>query len=355
MVKPLALIAVPTTPSKKPMRKYLIIGPSWVGDMVMSQSLYRYIKELHPDAQIDVMAPDFCRPLLNMMPEVTEALSLPFKHGDFSFGKRKALGKSLKEKGYTHALTLPNSWKSALIPYFAKVPVRTGWKGESRYILLNDCRPLDKEKYPLMIQRFCALAIDKNETLPDKLPVPKLLLPQADLEATRQKFQVADGQQALALCPGAEFGPAKQWLAEHYAEVGRTFRDRGFQVWLFGSKGDLAIANEIQSLVGEGVRNFAGETSLPEAMHLLSMSTKVVSNDSGLMHISAALGRPVVVVYGSTSPGFTPPLSQKSKIVHTDVSCRPCFKRECPLNGDAKLKCLIDLPPQQVIQALDEL
>lgn len=336
------------------MSKYLIIGPSWVGDMVMSQSLYRYLKQHKPDAQIDVMAPAFCKPLLDAMPEVSNAIELPFKHGDFAFGKRKALGRSLADQGYTHAIVLPNSWKSALIPYYAKIPVRIGWKGESRFVLLNDCRKLYKQNYPLMIQRFCALGIDKKAKLDERLPMPKLVLDEAEVTHTEQKFAVSE-KPILALCPGAEFGPAKQWPAEHYAAAGRHYRDQGFQIFLMGSKGDLDIANAIEQQIGEGVRNFAGETTLPEAMNLLSLADKVISNDSGLMHISASLGRPVVVVYGSTSPGFTPPLSNRSTAVSIELGCRPCFKRECPLLGDDHLRCLKDLKPDAVVEALDQL
>lgn len=338
------------------MRKYLIVGPSWVGDMVMSQSLYRFIKAAHPDAQLEVMAPAFCKPLLDMMPEVSAALELPFKHGDFSFAKRRSLGRSLRGQGYTHALVLPNSWKSALIPFFAKVPVRRGWKGESRHILLNDCRRLDKEALPLMIQRFCALGLDDlHAVLPAQLPQPKFMPNAASVVKTMEKFHWDESKPLLALCPGAEFGPAKQWPADHYAAVAKAYCDRGYQIAVFGSKGDLPIATEITRQVGEGARNLAGETTLTEAIHLLSIADKVVSNDSGLMHISAALGRPVVVVYGSTSPLFTPPLSNKAKIVSIELDCRPCFKRQCPLSGEANLRCLLDLKPDLVIEALDQL
>ena len=337
-------------------KKILIVGPSWVGDMVMAQTLFTSLKQLDPDCSIDVLAPAWSRPLLERMPEVSGAIAMPVGHGELALSKRWALAQQLRKRAYDEAYVLPNSLKSALIPAFAGIPLRVGWRGEMRFGLLNDIRLLDKERYPLMIARFIALAYPEGKALPEELPRPHLEVDELALTALRDKFAIDLARPVLALCPGAEFGPAKRWPEAHYQQVAQTMLDRGWQVWLMGSGSDAAVGDSIAtSIRGENaanIRNLAGQTELSEAIDLLSMATAVVSNDSGLMHISAALGRPLVVVYGSTSPGFTPPLGDCVEVLSVSVDCGPCFQRECP-RGD--VKCLVELEPQRVIAALDRL
>ncbi|PQJ83309.1 lipopolysaccharide heptosyltransferase II [Aliivibrio sifiae] len=339
--------------------KILIIGPSWVGDMVMSQSLYITLKQLHSKAIIDVMAPVWCKPILERMPEVNQAIEMPLGHGDIDLFERRRLGKQLKANNYTHAYICPNSAKSALIPWFADIPKRIGWKGEMRYGLLNDLRP-NKKAFQYMVERYVALAHPKSEMINsnslgglNNLPRPKLSIDTNTQQATLAKFALSMEKPVLGLCPGAEFGPAKQWPVEHYAAVANEMINQGHQVWLFGSAKDKETTETIKSLVDldnqAKVFNLAGNTSLIEAVDLLAACKTVVSNDSGLMHVAAAVGCHVVGVYGSTSPKYTPPLAEKVDIVSTDIKCRPCFKRECPLGH---LKCLKDLPPQKVISRL---
>lgn len=336
--------------------KILIVGPSWVGDMVMAQSLFICLKQQHPDCSIDVLAPDWCRPLLQRMPQVNSALPLPLAHGELALGKRRRIGRLLAQDGYDQAIVLPNSFKSALIPWFAGIPLRTGWRGEARGWLLNDCRRLDKQQYPLMVQRFAALAYAAAAPLPAALPWPAL---QADLHAAaaaRERLGLTAQRPVLALCPGAEFGPAKQWPARHYAAVAQALLEQGWQVWLLGSGKDAVVANGILQRIDPGQRQHAhslcGATALGEAVDLLSQAAMVVSNDSGLMHIAAALGRPLVVPYGSTSAAFTPPLAERVRQLSLGLPCSPCFKRECPLQH---LDCLEKLEPSLVLAAIDEL
>lgn len=335
----------------------LVIGPSWVGDMVMSQSLYIALKQQNPDTLIDVMAPAWCKPILERMPEVNRALELPFGHGEFQFFARRKLGLSLRGQ-YDHAYVLPNSAKSALIAWFAGIPVRTGWKGEMRYGLLNDLRN-NKKQFQYMTERYVALAFDKatmtgSDALGglDKLPRPKLTITPEQQQATAAKFSLSLDN-TVGLCPGAEFGPAKQWPTTHYAQVASYLLQQGKQVWLFGSTKDRVTTEAIIKQVPETLRanlvDLAGKTSLIEAVDLLSCCQTVISNDSGLMHVAGAAGCQVIGVYGSTSPHYTPPLAEKSAIVHTEIECRPCFKRQCPYGH---LKCLTELAPQQVITAL---
>ena len=339
--------------------KILIIGPSWVGDMVMSQSLYITLKQQHPDAIIDVMAPAWCKPILERMPEINQAIEMPLGHGDIDLFGRRKLGKQLKTQHYTHAYICPNSAKSALIPWFADIPKRIGWKGEMRYGLLNDLRP-NKKSFQYMVERYVALAHPKPEMIDssslgglENLPKPKLFIDLDIQKTTLNKFNLVTDRPILGLCPGAEFGPAKQWPVEHYAAVANEMINQGHQVWLFGSAKDKETTETIKSLVNldnqSSVFNLAGETSLIEAVDLLAACKMVVSNDSGLMHVAAAVGCHVIGVYGSTSPKYTPPLAKKVDIVGTNIECRPCFKRECPLGH---LKCLEELEPALVLAKL---
>lgn len=340
--------------------KILVIGPAWVGDMVMAQSLFMCLKQEHPDAVIDVLAPAWSQALLSRMPQVRQALRLDIDHGELGFGKRLALGRALREHGYDQAIVLPNSFKSALIPRFARIPLRTGWRGEARGWLLNDCRVLDKDKYPLMVQRFVALAYATPPAwfLAGQVPVPKLRIDPAEQLDTLEKFGLNTHKPVLVLCPGAEYGPAKQWPEAHYAAVAAHYLQPqcGYQVWLLGSARDRAVADRILSGVRPSTladcRNLCGETTLGDAVDLLAAAAVVVSNDSGLMHVAAAVDRPLVVIYGSTSPAFTPPLSARARTVSLQLDCSPCFKRECPLGH---LNCLKQLSPSMAIGAIAEL
>lgn len=333
----------------------LIIGPSWVGDMVMAQTLFVCLKRQHPDCQIDVLAPEWSRPLLERMPEVREALSFPLGHGAFELATRRRIGQQLRGR-YDQAILLPNSLKSALVPYFAGIPKRTGWRGEMRFGLLNDIRTLDKARYPLMIERFMALAHAPGAELPKPYPEPRLAIDSASRDAALERFGLSLDRPVLALCPGAEFGEAKRWPAEHYAAVADARLRQGWQVWLFGSQKDAPGGEEIREWVTPGfeedVCNLAGRTSLAEAIDLLSCASAVISNDSGLMHVAAALDRPLVAVYGSTSPGFTPPLASQVEVVRLGLECSPCFDRTCRFGH---YDCLRLLQPSLVQDALGRL
>ncbi len=340
--------------TETPTQRILIVGPSWVGDMVMAQPLFRLLKSKHPNSEIHVLAPAWTRPLSARMPEISGSIDMPIGHGKLLIGERYKLGRSLRDK-FDQAIVLPNSLKSALIPVFAKIPLRTGWRGEMRFALLNDIRLLNKSKYPLMVERFLALALPVGAELPSPLPRPKLTIDQHRLPELTNKMGLSRDKPVLALCPGAEFGAAKRWPEQHYADVAKQKISQGWQVWVMGSAKDREVGENIRQHLGEEYGsdcvNLAGSTELAEAIDILSMADAVISNDSGLMHIAAALDKPLVAVYGSTSPGFTPPLSEAVSIESIAVECGPCFKRECPLEH---LKCLTNLSPQQVLQGLDK-
>tara|TARA_A100001391_G_scaffold41470_1_gene23787 strand:+ start:4461 stop:5507 length:1047 start_codon:yes stop_codon:yes gene_type:complete len=333
--------------------RILVVGPSWVGDMVMAQTLFADL-QARAACDIDVLAPAWCRPLLSRMPEVRQPLDLPFGHGELKLRQRRAEGRALRGR-YDHAYVLPNSLKSALLPFWAGVPRRTGWRGEMRYGLLNDVRRLDKERYPLMVQRFVALARPADAPVPtlDEIRPPHLEVDPASVAAARQQHDLAADRPVLGLCPGAEFGPSKRWPEHHYTAVAADWIEQGGRVWLFGSAKDRPVADAIvaglPAAAQDQVRVLAGATSLEQAVDLLSATDAVVSNDSGLMHIAAALGRPLVAVYGSTSPGFTPPLGERVAIERLGLECSPCFQRECPLKHH---NCMRLLEPARVIAAL---
>lgn len=335
---------------------FLIIGPAWVGDMVMAQSLFMSLKQLHPDCRITVMALNWTRPLLSRMPQVDHSINLPIGHGELRLSERHALGKVLRMNGYTTAIVLPNSFKSALIPYFARIPRRIGWRGEWRNLLLNDCRQLDEAALPLMVQRFVALAYRHQAELPNLIPRPQLSIDDTTRQQALATFKLEARARTLAICPGAEFGPSKQWPARHFSALCNQLIAKGWQVWIFGSANDKEFAAAILSGVDDGklahCRNLAGSTTLAQAIDLMSAVSAVVSNDSGLMHIAAALNLPLAAIFGSTSPDFTPPLSERAKLLSTEIDCRPCFKRECPYGH---LRCLTELAPERVIAALQEL
>jgi heptosyltransferase-2 len=339
----------------------LIVGPAWVGDMVMAQSLFMTLKRVHPYAAIDVLAPGWTAPLLARMPEVRRAIMTPFAHGSLNLTGRWRFGRSLAAEGYDQAIVLPNSFKSALVPWFAGIKRRTGWRGELRRGLLNDVRVLDKAALPLMIDRFNALAFDKGAVqraadFPAAHPAPKLAVDPEAAAAARTRFGLTADRPALALCPGAEFGAAKRWPERHYAELAAGKIAEGWQVWLFGSTKDAAVAAAISAQVPGGGRahchELAGKTTLAEAIDLLSLAAAVATNDSGLMHVAAALDRKLVAIYGPTSPGFTPPLNADHRIANLQLACSPCFKRECPLGHH---NCLEQLPAGRVAGLLDEL
>lgn len=335
-----------------PPEKCLIVGPAWVGDMVMAQSLFSTLRQQYPELLIDVLAPRWSEPLLAAMPEVNQSIVMPLGHGELGLMQRYRLGRSLRDERYDWSIVLPNSLKSALVPFWAKIPQRTGYKGEMRYGLLNDVRQLDKSVLTMTVQRFVALGLNPHPATAPDCPAPAMRLAEAERATVVQKFTLADSS-FIALCPGAEYGPAKRWPERHYAALAAKAIAAGHKVVLLGSAKDQPVAEAIYRLQDSPeLINLTGKTSLHEVLGLLQSATAVVSNDSGLMHIAAAAGTPVVALYGSSDPGFTPPLAANSTVVSLGLECSPCFKRECPLGT---LACLEDMSPERVYSALSTL
>jgi len=260
------------------------------------------------------------------------------------------LGKKLRVEEYDESIVLPNSWKSALTPYFANIPKRTGYVGEMRWGLLNNSRRLDKNLLTKTVQRFVALASEPNAIVP-VIPQPRLLIDPASVDIAKATFGVeASEAKVLGLCPGAEYGPAKRWPEEHYAAVAKKALENGWQVYLFGSAKDEPVTAKINELAGGSCRDFAGKTNLTEALDLMSLCDVVISNDSGLMHVAAALNIKTIALYGSSDPNFTPPLHPDAEVITLGLECSPCFKRECPLGH---LDCLTKISPERVLSLMD--
>ncbi|MDO9449991.1 MAG: lipopolysaccharide heptosyltransferase II [Rugosibacter sp.] len=325
--------------------KILVVAPSWIGDTVLSQSLLTILKRTHLTARIEVLAPAWSAPLLARMAEVDATITSPFAHGEFNFLARHALGRRLISADFSHAYVLPNSWKSALVPFFARIPQRIGYHGEARYGLLTERHTLDKALHPRLVQRYAALA----GPLPEVLPRPALRSSPAQQSAARRALALPEQGAPVIFCPGAEYGPAKRWPAWHFAMLARRIVSPDTPVWLLGSNKDIAIGEQIVQASDGAAVNLCGKTSLDQAIDLIATARAVVTNDSGLMHVAAALDRPLVALYGSSSPLYTPPLSSVAQIVRKDLPCSPCFKRECPLGH---LDCLNGLKPDDVIKYL---
>lgn len=331
--------------------RYLIAGPAWVGDMVMAQSLFISIRQRVPDAVIDVLAPAWSVPLLARMPEVHEAITVPVGHGEFGLAARWSIGRVLRVRRYDHAIVLPRSLKSALVPFFSGARVRTGYRGEMRYGLLNDIRPLDKSLLTQTVQRFVALGQPADAPMPPTIPEPKLSVDPGNQQRLLRTLGLDPERPAIGFMPGAEYGPAKQWPLDHYAELAGALVAEGFQVWLLGSARDHDAATRIGA-GREGIFNLCGRTELVDAVDLIALCRAVVSNDSGLMHVAAAVSTPLVAIYGSSTPDYTPPLTRRAEILYLGLDCSPCFKRNCPLGHT---NCLENIGAEQVMTALQHL
>ncbi len=329
--------------------RILVVGPSWVGDMVMAQSLFKTIKSGSPKTRITVLAPAWSEPILKRMPEVDATIEMPVGHGRLQLGIRRKLARSIRPYRFDQAIVLPGSFKSALIPWLAGIPERTGYVGEQRWGLLNDIRRLDTRTMPLNVQRYASLGIDRGQKIVRMPPYPALQIDREQLNATLSRFGLVLDKPALAFCPGAEFGAAKRWPAEYFAQVARAQMKAGWQVWIFGTRNDQPIARQINHLSADGCIDLTGQTRLEEVVDLISCSRCVVTNDSGLMHVAAATGRHVIALYGATSTDFTPPLTDRADILNLNLDCSPCFARECPLKHH---HCMTQLAPGQVLEKI---
>ncbi len=300
----------------------LVFAPSWVGDMVMAQTLFKVLQQQYPGLMLDVVAPPWPYDLLQRMPEVNQHYNIAVQRGKFSWQARRDIAQKLQDKHYDWAITMPTTWKSALTGYWSGAAKRTGFLGEMRYGLLNDRRKLDTQKLPFMVQRYVSLGLEADARIPElqDIPQPQLRVDQENAQACLEKFNIQQNQPIIALMPGAEFGPAKRWPTENYALIAKDLIQSGNQVMILGSPKDYETAVEIEQKSGVQLINLCGKTSLLDALDLLSCAYLAISNDSGLMHIAAAVGIPQIAIYRSSTPEFTPPLNDKAIILQAEFN-----------------------------------
>lgn len=317
--------------------------------MVMAHSLFQLLKARDPERALDLIAPPATLPLATRMPEIAETMTLDVAHGRLALRERLRLGRGLRGRSYAQAYVLPRSYKSALPAWASGAVRRTGYLGEARFGLINDIRREPVGGKLPTVARFLLLGVEPGEALPEP-PPPRLA---ADPEAGRrcaERFGIDGASPLLALCPGAEYGPAKRWPARHFARLARAYHHRGWQILLLGGPRDREIAEGIGALSEGACIDLTGRTTLLEAVDLMALATAVVSNDSGLMHVAASLHKPLVAVFGSSDPHHTPPLDDRAVAITLNLECSPCFARTCPLGH---LRCLEDLTPERVGEALE--
>jgi heptosyltransferase-2 len=328
----------------------LVVAPNWIGDALLAQPLLERLRRCRPDAHIDVLAPAWTAPVFRRMPEVREVIEAPFAHGELALGRQRAIARTLRSRGYDEAIVLPNSLKSALVPWLAGIPKRVGYRGEHRYGLLNAMHRLDPARVPLMADRYARLADPPGRPIGMPLGAGHLTVDASNRARVVAALGLDVSRPIVAFCPGAEYGPAKRWPARHFAALAEMLAREGRAVWLFGSPKDAPVAAEIRALAPDvPIVDLCGRTDLAAAIDLLALAEAVVTNDSGLMHVAAGVARPVVALYGSSSPAHTPPLTQAARLVSLNVECSPCFQRECPLGH---FKCMNDLSPERVLGEL---
>lgn len=311
--------------------RILVVGPAWIGDMVMAQSLFRVLRERRPRARIDVLAPEWSRGVVRRMPEVSGVIPDPIGHGELKLGVRWRIARRIRRRRYRQAVVLRRSLKSALIPWMARIPRRTGFLGEWRYGLLNDVRDPDGADGPLTAQRYALLGLEPGER-PDPGPPPPRLRVDPLRQAERiRELGLDEDAPVLGLAPGAAYGPAKRWPLARWKELARDFGRRGWAVWVFGSDAERSAGRAIREAGGSRVRDLTGRTSLPDVVDLMARCRSVVSNDSGLMHVASGIDVHVVAIFGSTTPRRTPPLTARRTLLWRSLPCSPCFERSCPL------------------------
>ena len=327
---------------RKVARKILVVSPAWVGDLILSQSVY--IELARQGAEVHVLAPPWAQALLARMPEVALSHPMPATHGELKLTARYHLAQTLRTQQYDQAIILPRSLKAALIPWLAKIPLRTGYRGEMRFGLINDMRCLCRDEMPRIVERFVNLTrAQADDMAPDNemstnmrsaitVAPPALRVATDNLACRMRELGLLSDQRALAIMPGAAYGASKRWPPKYFSTVARTYLDQGWQIWIFGSSSDQAAADAVaKHLADDGqnrqtnkVFNLCGKTELPDVIDLLSGASFAVTNDSGLMHIAAAVGCPLVAMYGATAMAYTPPMTATATQMQHPIACAPC-------------------------------
>ncbi|HEV2956202.1 MAG TPA: lipopolysaccharide heptosyltransferase II [Xanthobacteraceae bacterium] len=329
-------------------RPILIVPYMWIGDFVRCHSVVKVLKSRWPDRPVDLLTTALCRPLADYMPGLRQAILADLPRSRIALVEQRALAQRLRANHYGLALIMPRTWKAALAPFLAGIPHRVGFVGEARFGLLNEWR-WGERRLPRMVDRCAMLALPQGAPLPADWPLPELAVPAAEVDAWRERLGI-EGRPAVALCPGA-VGPSKRWPAATYGEVARTLTARGIGVWVIGGPDEARLAAEIAAAGGPLVRDLTGP-DLRNAILALAATRAAVSNDSGLLHVAAALGTPAIGVFGPTSPWHWAPLNPLAAVIETrsELDCRPCHKPTCRLRHH---RCMRDIPAAQVLEAVE--
>jgi heptosyltransferase-2 len=327
-------------------RPTLLVPYMWIGDFVRCHTVVRLLQARFPRSPIDVLTTAMVAPLLDYMPGVRNGIVWDLPRKRLAFAQHRALAARLRPEGYARALVMPRTWKSALAPSLAGIPERIGFAGEARFGVLNDIR-WGERALPRMIDRCVALAVPKGAALPKDYPLPQLEVADAAVAAWRQRLGLATAGRIAAFAPGA-VGPSKRWPASYYAEAAKRLVSAGFSVWVLGGPGEAELAAEIAA-GSDRVRDLTGP-DLRNAILAMAAADVAVSNDSGLLHVAAALGTPSIGIFGPTSPWHWAPLNPLAAVIETQtqVDCRPCHKPTCRYGHH---RCMREIPAERVATA----
>jgi heptosyltransferase-2 len=324
----------------------LIVPYMWIGDFVRCHTVIQLLRARFPERPVDMLATTLCAPLTDYMPGLRQAITVDLPRKSLALARQKTLADRLRQEAYGTALIMPRTWKAALAPFFAGIPERTGFVGEARFFLLSDLR-FGERGLPRMVDRCAALALPPGADLPAQLPVPELEVPPAEITAWRiRRGLAAESRPVVALAPGA-VGPSKRWPSASYAALTRHLLADGFAVWVLGGPDEKPLAAEI---VGSTEARDLTGSDLRDAIMALASASAAVSNDSGLLHVAAALGTPSIGIFGPTSPWHWAPLNPLAATMETrsDLECRPCHKPTCRLGHH---RCMRDIVPDEVFAA----
>jgi heptosyltransferase-2 len=327
-------------------RPILIVPYMWIGDFVRCHTVVKLLKARFPARPVDVLSTTLCAPLADYMPELRQAIVVDLPRKRLSLAEHSALAARLRREAYGTALIMPRTWKAALAPFLAGIPERIGWVGEWRFGLVNDLR-FGERALPRMVDQCAALALPADATPPEHWPLPELRVPSAEVAGWRERLGLADsGKPIVALAPGA-VGPSKRWPGAAYGDLARRLIAQGNEVWIVGSPAEAPLVSIIRDGAGE-VRDLTG-TDLRNAILALAAADVAVSNDSGLLHVAAAIGTPAIGIFGPTSPWLWAPLNPIAAAVQQTAEtlpCQPCHKPTCRMRHH---RCMRDISAEQVL------
>jgi len=327
----------------------LIVPYMWIGDFVRCHTVVKLLKQRFPTSPIDVLTTSMVAPLLDYMPGVRKGVVVDLPRSRLALAQQRALARRLRAEKYGQALIMPRTWKSALAPWLAAIPCRTGFIGEARWGLINDLR-FGERRLPRMVDRCASLALPAGRVMPPEWPLPELKVSGSELADWRRRLGLApDGRPVVALAPGA-VGPSKRWPSAYYADLARRLAGEGNRIWVIGGPGEKELAAEIVPPGRGDIHDLTGP-DLRNAILALAAADAAVSNDSGLLHVAAALGTPAVGIFGPTSPWHWAPLNPIAAVMEVagTLPCRPCHKPVCRLGHHL---CMRDIPADQVASAI---